>query len=218
MKIISKDMDFEISNSRYDIIRRKVEGKKVLDIGCVNHEAISQNSEFWLHKFVKKYAKNLIGMDYNKEEVEKLKKMGYKVFFGDAQDFKFEEKFDVIIAGELIEHLPNPGNFLQCCKNSITESGIIVLTTPNAFSIRNILRGILLGRVPTNDEHTCWFTPITLKRLCEINGLYISEGYYFLDPLGSTNSTRKKYVIERIASAFRKEYAPNILLVIRKYR
>ncbi len=197
--------------SRLPVIRNLVKGRKVLDIGCVNHEAESEKEVFWLHKFVKEHAENVLGMDYDEKEVRKLKRLGYNVVHGDAQDYNLKEKFEVVLAGELIEHLPNPGKFLECCKKHLSGSGIIILTTPNAFSFRNLLRALLFGVVPTNDEHTCWFTPITLRKLCETQGLRLAEFYSFFNPEGS----KIKYFIERLICFLRPSYAPNMLFVLK---
>lgn len=40
-------------------------------------------------------------------------------------------KFDIIVATELLEHLDNPGSFLEICKKLLKENGKIILTTPN---------------------------------------------------------------------------------------
>ena len=46
-------------------------------------------------------------MDILSSEENVLKK-GYNIIKGNAEIFDFEEEFDIIIAGELIEHLSNP--------------------------------------------------------------------------------------------------------------
>lgn len=40
-------------------------------------------------------------------------------------------RFDVIYAAHLIEHLTNPGEFLQKCYSLLTDDGIVVIETPN---------------------------------------------------------------------------------------
>jgi 2-polyprenyl-3-methyl-5-hydroxy-6-metoxy-1,4-benzoquinol methylase len=212
MKIIKNNLKFETRKTRYEIIKTLVKGKDVLDLGCVNHDAKTESDEFWLHKFLIKHAKKVTGLDNDKKELEKLNRKGYRIIYGDAENFDLKKKFDVVVAGELIEHLSNPGNFLQSCKRNLKDDGIIIITTPNAFSFRNHLRGVFGGVVPTNDEHTFWFTPITLKRLCDLNGLNIQQGYYCFDHTGS----RIKYFIERTASKLRPAYAPTLLLVLKK--
>jgi 2-polyprenyl-3-methyl-5-hydroxy-6-metoxy-1,4-benzoquinol methylase len=212
MNIITKNIKFKTIRTRYDIIEKLVKNKDVLDLGCVNHDSETEKDEFWLHKFLIKHARSIIGIDNNKKEINKLNKKGYKIIYGDAENFQLNKKFDVIIAGELIEHLSNPGLFLQSCKKNLKDSGIIIITTPNAFSFRHILRGVIFGVVPTNDEHTAWFTPVTLKRLAELNGLTITEGYYSFD----YHTSKIKYYVERFFGFLRPAYSPNLIAILKK--
>ncbi len=211
LRIIKENLKPKLIRSRLDVIYKIIKDKDVLDIGCVNHEAERAKDKFWLHRFIKNHAKSLLGLDYDKVEVEKLKKDGYRIEYGDAQNFDLGKKFDIIVAGELIEHLPNPGKLIECCKKHLKDSGILIITTPNAFSFRNLLRGILLGVIPTNEEHTCWFTPITFRKLCETQGIDIFEYYLYFNP----ESSKIKYLIERLICFFRPSYGPNMLFILK---
>ncbi len=44
--------------------------------------------------------------------------------------------FDVLMAAEVIEHVPSPRAFLLMLRNSLAADGILVLTTPDAAAIR----------------------------------------------------------------------------------
>jgi 2-polyprenyl-3-methyl-5-hydroxy-6-metoxy-1,4-benzoquinol methylase len=52
-------------------------------------------------------SKKVVGVDIQKEDVERLRKLGYEVVWGDVTTINLGKKFDVIVAGELIEHLPD---------------------------------------------------------------------------------------------------------------
>lgn len=54
---------------------------------------------------------------------------------GDAESLPFKDEiFDVIVAGELIEHLFNPTRFLRDCYRILKDKGILIITTPNRKS------------------------------------------------------------------------------------
>ena len=55
--------------------------------------------------------------------------------------------FDLVFAGEIIEHLHNPDNFLKEIKRTLKSDGIFVLTTPNLASWYNRII-LILGIQP----------------------------------------------------------------------
>lgn len=167
----------------YQKIAQYIRDKIVLDVGCIDHD-ISKAGEgrLWNHFFIKSLSKNTLGIDIELNSIKKMQKMGYQVRQMDAQNLTFKEKFDVIFAGELIEHLINPGLFLKSAKNALKKGGIILLTTPNTFSVNRLVRIIqrLTNDPPANLDHTMYFTPQTIKTLAEkCNLKVISVDYSF---------------------------------------
>jgi 2-polyprenyl-3-methyl-5-hydroxy-6-metoxy-1,4-benzoquinol methylase len=75
------------------------------------------DSENWLHGVLKRNFDTVIGIDIS-EEVLELRKYGYEVYVVNAEDFDLDRKFETIVVGELIEHLSNPGKFLECAKKT----------------------------------------------------------------------------------------------------
>ncbi len=56
---------------------------------------------------------------------------------GDAQDFTLERKFDMVFAGEIVEHLYNPDGLIASCLLALRPGGHLVLTTPNLSCFYN---------------------------------------------------------------------------------
>jgi 2-polyprenyl-3-methyl-5-hydroxy-6-metoxy-1,4-benzoquinol methylase len=162
---------------------------KVLDIGCVNHKAECSKKDTWLHKHIRQKCKNVKGMDIEKEEVEKLNQLGFDVIWGDCEDFDLGEKYDVVIAGELVEHLSNPGRFLSNVRMHLRPEGRFILSVPNAYCYYNILSVIFRGRVPVNDQHVCWYDKRTLRSLLERHGFRITAFEYMPIPATGRGST-----------------------------
>lgn len=152
-----------------------IKDKDVLDVGCIEHskDAIIKNP-FWIHRFLNDNS-NVLGIDILKEDVKDLCKEGYNMKVANAETFKLNRKFDVIFAGELIEHLSNPGLFLQQSKKHLRENGYLILTTPNAFYLPRLIKCIfsLDDNPPVNKEHTNWFSPATIKELLNRNNFDI---------------------------------------------
>lgn len=154
---------------------RHCRGKEVLDIGCVQHNPENYRSKYWVHKALKSVASHVVGLDYYKEGVEYLNRMGYNIVHGDAQRFHLGRQFDAIMAGDIIEHLEDFGGFLECCKEHMREDGVLLITTPNPWYWRNTVKAALLAEVRTNPEHTCWLCPQTLRQLLGRHGLKLQQ-------------------------------------------
>lgn len=43
------------------------------------------------------------------------------------------ERYDVVIASEVVEHLPEPAAFLRTLRTLLTRGGVLILTTPNGY-------------------------------------------------------------------------------------
>jgi SAM-dependent methyltransferase len=155
-------------------ILKWVKGPKVLDIGCTSH-TLAVGSPHWLHGQIRQRFPDAAGIDISQDNVAVLQKAGFtNLYVQSAESFDLPEKFDTIVAGELIEHLANPGLFLQRVRHHLTPQGTIVLTTPNPFSISYVLYAALkFPRTCYNLEHTCWFCPQTMADLAQRSGFEI---------------------------------------------
>ena len=108
---------------RVEFIKKMCIGKKVLHLGCTNYpyteDSIQKN--MLLHHELKTVAKTLHGFDFDRAGLDILAKAGEEnLHFADLEkleDVELDETFDVIIAGEMIEHLSNPGLFLRGIKS-----------------------------------------------------------------------------------------------------
>lgn len=137
--------------NRVDFILQSCKGKKVLDIG----------SSGFLRVLLKQIC-TLTGIDKTDEgdikcDVEK--------------DPMPDGEYDLVVAGEILEHLSNPGMFLDNLKRYDCP---IIITVPNAFSNNSGRTGI----ENVNPEHVAWYSFHTLKTLVERHG-YDIQGWYW---------------------------------------
>lgn len=171
-----------------DFILNKCTNKSVLDLGCVEHDLYRDHLKLgsWIHENIKRVAKGLVGVDMLKDEISELNNMGYNILFGNVEDLEsikeIEDKhFDVIVAGDLIEHLFNAGLFLKSCRSKLNTDGELIITTPNCFSIKYVVPAILNNNEVVREDHTCWYSTKTLKQLLQMNGFSIKEFHYRSD-------------------------------------
>ncbi|MGI9119856.1 MAG: class I SAM-dependent methyltransferase [Acidimicrobiales bacterium] len=155
-------------------------GPVVLDIGCSGgHEddKAETASPDWLHGALLASFEKVVGIDNSETKVRFLLDHGFSdVVTGNAEDFSLEDRFDTIVAGEVIEHLVDPARFLRNAASHLAPGGQIVLSTPYHAGLYNVLYAWLkFPKTTGNPEHTMWFCPTTMKRLVEEIGLVLEE-------------------------------------------
>lgn len=174
---------------RLDFIRSKCVGKKVLHLGCTNYpytkEAI--DNDMLLHFELEKIATELYGFDADKPGLEILRENGainlYEVDLERLDSIQLDEKFDVIIAGEMIEHLNNPGLFLNGIKRFMHNDTSLVLTTINAYCAMRFIIYFLRGKggvsEPVHPDHVSYYSYRTLKLIIERHELSVDHFCFY---------------------------------------
>jgi ubiquinone/menaquinone biosynthesis C-methylase UbiE len=174
---------------RVDFIKDHCKGQKVLHLGCTNYpytdDAIANN--MLLHFDLEKIACEVYGFDFDQEGLDKLTNAGSKnLFKADLEHLDqvpLDEKFDVIIGGEMIEHLSNPGLFLQGIKRFMDDNTRLVLTTINAYCAMRFLQYGLRGKggrnEPVHPDHVSYYSFKTLNLILERQGLELREFYFY---------------------------------------
>ncbi len=204
-------------------VRNKVElldkfiqkDKSVLDVGFWG-QGKTHESPTWPHKLIKDRSQEVYGVDIVFDEsiipANELSKYQKTL----AEDFKFERKFDIIFAGDLIEHLVNPGLFLENAKEHIAQNGKLILTTPNTFNLF-VLAGKLAHFEPVvNSDHTFYFNSKTIKTLLEKCGCEVeSFGYMYTLEYTHKESLKKKIlnVLYYILSTFTPKFYETMIVV-----
>lgn len=168
----------KLNFDRFKIIRPYIVNKKVLDIGALGHNVSRHKEPGWLHGLIKKKAKRVTGIDIQKNGIEALKKKGYDLKFGNAEDFSLNEKFDVIIAAEVIEHLTNFSGFFKSVSKHLKKNGKLIITTPNSFGLYYFMGTLLKRKYSGNPEHICWFDLFVLRQLVKRFGFRVKRHYY----------------------------------------
>lgn len=156
--------------TKEDIIKKYTCGR-VLDVGFWG-QGIPFSADNHPHQLMRKYTNELFGID-TEGDFSRLDPRRYRK--QSAEDFSFEERFDVIFALDLIEHLSNPGLFLKNCRKHLKPDGKLILTTPNAYNLFS-MAGKLTRKDPVvNRDHTLLLTPRLLNQLANKCGLRIQS-------------------------------------------
>lgn len=117
-----------------------------------------------MHAQLSGMASQLVGVDLDDAAVGRIRSEGYDVRQGDAENLNLDERFDVVFAGELIEHLERFPDFFESVRRHLAPGGKLVLTTPNPFALSCFIYRMSKD-VWVNSDHTCWFCEHTLPQL-----------------------------------------------------
>lgn len=167
--------------NKLDFIKNKCRDKSVLDLGCVRHNATySMSDPNWLHRHLHDVAESIVGVDYLENEVLKLNQLsGYSIIYGDVtKPLPIDKTFDVIVAGDLIEHLTNFEGFFENINKLMKSDGLLILTTPNPFYRDGFFYTFFKNDVLVNPEHTCWIDKKCLSHLVQLFSFEIIESYW----------------------------------------
>lgn len=159
------DSAIDFNDPKIKFIVKYAVAKSVLDLGCVQHNPENYKSKYWLHRALKKVASSLQGVDLYEDGVNYLNQLGFSVRAGDVQNLNIGQKYDLIVAGDLIEHLDNFRGFFLSVDDQLSKDGKLIITTPNPWYWRNIIKAIISPEVSNNEEHTCWICLRTLRQL-----------------------------------------------------
>lgn len=103
-----------------------LKGAKLLDVGASggNFMRLARERGFLAE-----------GVELNPRTAKAAQEAGFTVFIGPLEQARFPENFfDVVHAGDVIEHVPDPRAFVKECKRVLKPEGLFVVTTPNSDS------------------------------------------------------------------------------------
>ncbi len=179
--------------NKQDWILNFAEGKRVLDVGCAG--ALAYNTSFLprtLHYKLSSKASSLVGIDLNKDAITFLREQfpANSYLACNAEELytcDLGEKFEVVVLGDIIEHVPQPASLLQGVRKQLQHDGVCLITTANAFAITAMLKYIL-GHEPTHPDHVAYYSRKTLARLlshCQFDPF--DWAFYKIEELGKMN-------------------------------
>jgi len=146
------------------MIANSVAGKKVLDIG---YAAVP-------NPFLSTYY--CVGYDIAKPKVQ----VGYnEEIQGDVREIKYKlrgRQFNTIIAGEIIEHLENPYEFLRDIHPLLAGQKRLILSTPNPFGFPIFVCELFqIKKFFYTKGHLYCFLPRWVERLLDFSGYELQE-------------------------------------------
>jgi 2-polyprenyl-3-methyl-5-hydroxy-6-metoxy-1,4-benzoquinol methylase len=162
--------------SRNAFVRDVCRGKIVLDLGAMDETAYlsKRGTGMWLHEAIASVAAQVTGVDSSDQVPEGGLRTAPNAVIHRGDIMQLASWFeahnpaplpDVVVAGEVIEHVPNPLAFLRELRSIERLRGRkLVITTPNATAAHNVMIA-LLSRESTHHDHLCILSYKTLHTL-----------------------------------------------------
>jgi SAM-dependent methyltransferase len=144
---------------RAELFRRYVggPGRRVLDLGCRDGALTREFAA----------GNEVVGVDADRDALAEAQKLGIETRWADLDEpLPFPDaSFDVVVAGELLEHLRDPRQLVAEARRVLRPGGTLVASVPNAYRLKNRLR-FLAGRKPEDDPtHLQMFTADDVRKL-----------------------------------------------------
>jgi SAM-dependent methyltransferase len=185
-------------------------GRNVLDLGCYDETALDKTeTDRWLHGKIAEVAASVIGIDSSVGIPDEGLVTGptSTIYRGDATALDLDvldgAKVDVIIAGELIEHLDNTLAFLRVVKERFPGKELIA-TTPNATSLANAALA-LVARESNHPDHVQIYSYKTLNTVASRVGFsdweIVPSHVQFTEMALRTTSPAKRRIVETMEAA-----------------
>ena len=219
--------DWRVSNlsDRAARIVELCQGRRVLHVGCADQLFTEQKltDGTLLHAIVAAVAGECYGVDQSAEGVALLERHGYRnLAVGSIEELVIDRRFgdtrfDVVLAGEVLEHVSDAGSFLLSLRPLLqAPSSLLVLTTPNAYCAHRFVCRMLTGQERVNPDHVAYYSSGTLSVLLTRCGYtlqqlsYYSAREYMPEPRGRA---RILWLVDRIAFRFRPELGDGLIAV-----
>lgn len=194
-----------VNYTRLNVLQELARDKNIVHIGFVDHSIrkidVKLKYNKWLHKLLVESAQRCVGVDIVTEPVAYVRDtLGYNdVFTGDILTDELPEvmqsSWDAIFLPEVIEHLPNPVNFLTRLRSRFQNSAPqLIVSTPNNLSPKFD---------PTkqteliNSDHCYLFSPYTLARIGHLAGYQVENITMCMDYAISRRNIIQKWRMRR---------------------
>jgi len=162
--------------------------QSVLDIGCGSGQLVT------IPLAAKYPAVNFVGADSDRKSIEAARRCPAtrNVRFLMAEELGANERYDLIIASEVIEHVETPKEFLEDLGRRLKPDGRIILTLPNGygpFEIASLVEGCLklsgILRAVRSVKRLLWGYP---GRIADLVDSYAVSPHVNFFSLGSIRS------------------------------
>lgn len=168
MKYLKNDYIYKkYAGPKYSVINKWIgNGKKVLDVGCGSGK---------FSQYLALNGNQVTGIEISEKNYE-IAKNNISVYLGDFLKIDISEKFDIVLFGDVLEHMKKPDEAIRKAARICDE---IIICVPNfnfwgvkilkTFGIKKMNSGIL------DKNHIFFFNKVIIENMILNNGLKITD-------------------------------------------
>lgn len=169
-------IDMKSEGIHVKVVRLVGSGKRVLEVGCATG---------YMSRVLREAGCRVVGIELDEGMAKRAGEWCERVIVGDLDRMDVarelgEERFDVVVAADVLEHLKDPAAVLKKLKDHLEPTGCVVASIPNVAhgSVRLALLG---GRFPYSElglldrTHLRFFTRETVEELFEQAGFGLGK-------------------------------------------
>jgi len=152
-------------------LRRALAGRpwprSLMEVGC--------GSGFFLSEAARMGIEEVSGVEPSQEAIEHAEprlRDRIRCALYDSETFE-AERFDVICAFQVFDHVPDPAGMLRACFRHLRPGGMVLFINHDSGALTNRLLG---ERSPIVDvEHTALYDRSTMRRILEVTGFTVQQ-------------------------------------------
>lgn len=143
----------------------------LLDIGC--HAG-------YFSKVAKDRGWDVTAVDISPVLVDLAQReFGLQAVCGDWTRMEFATRFDAIYCSHVIEHIPNPGDWMRRLRENLKADGLLCIEVPNMNSLDRVLKRLMKRAGLRKDKWALWRTPDHLYEPCARSMVPFMERFGF---------------------------------------
>ena len=212
----------ETHRSPINLIENLTKGKNVLNVGAAGgvdgpDGYLPNNEDKWLHFKILKKAKTVIATDIDDNAIKHAKMNGYKIIKENCETMNLNQKFDIIVMSDVIEHLNAPVNAIKnLIENHLIDNGTLIITTPNGSAVHAFIRSISRRNLNIYYDHMAVYYPEHFQAICDRLGYSLVKTYLFNFPDTRSAIIRLKGFLFNLASIISPRLSSAMMVFIKK--
>ena len=165
--------NIEANSSHGKMLSMVPSGSRVLETGCANGR---------FTRVLVEHGCRVVGVELDPGAASEAAQFCEQVIVGNLEDPSVQEQipdsFDLLLFGDVLEHLVEPRNVLRALRSRLKPGGCIVISIPNVAHW-DVRIGLLTGKFDYQDEgvldstHLRFFTRRTVWEMLDQTGYYV---------------------------------------------